>query len=151
MPWFRPQKCVRVFDGGWNAEAAAYQPAAIAGTWPQMESLLADTIPSLTHALIVLARPADLLQTKNSLLSAEQRQRLWRAFRVPIFEQIIGDHGVVLAAECEAHSGLHIESATRKLRGLSTDKTPCGCGRTSPRIMHREQIEYGRAAAASVR
>jgi hypothetical protein len=136
VPWFhhRSDSGVRIFSRGWDAEAAAYQPAAIAGTWLQMESLLVHKIESLTHALIVLARSSD------SLLTIEQRQQLWRAFRVPVFEQIIGANGVPLAAECEAHAGLHIESPKLKIGGCSIEDAPCGCGRDSHRIKAVEQI-----------
>jgi phenylacetate-CoA ligase len=41
-------------------------------------------------------------------LSEEDRNELWRAFEVPIFEQCLGPGGAVLAWECEAHDGLHI-------------------------------------------
>lgn len=147
VPWFksRSRGLVRVFDEGWDAEAAAYRPAAIAATWPQMESLLAYKVASLTHALIVLARPEDLL------LTVEQRQRLWRAFRVPVFEQIVGENGALLAAECEAHAGLHIQSPKLDAAGLSIESAPCGCGRTTPRIGLQGQAEEIRAAAAYAR
>ncbi len=134
-----------MFDEGWDAAAGAYRPAAIAATWPQMESLFAQKIASLTHALIVLARAED------TLLTLEQRRRLWRAFRVPVFEQIIGENGALLAAECEAHAGLHIESRKLEVAGLSLESAPCGCGRTTPRIRRQGQAEEIRAAAAYAR
>jgi len=110
-----------------------------------MEALLAHRIPSLTHALIVLARPGD------TLLTLEQRQGLWRAFRVPVFEQIIGENGALLAAECEAHAGLHIQSPKLDVAGLSIENGPCGCGRTTPRIGVQAQTEEIRATAAYAR
>jgi hypothetical protein len=143
--WSRARGVVRVFDRGWNSEAEAYRPAAIAGTWRQMESLLSHQIASLTHAVIVLARPDD------SLLTTDQRQQLWSAYRVPVFEQIIGEHGTLLAAECEAHDGLHIESPKLDLADLSVERGACGCGRTTPRIRSVRQIEEIRAVAAYAR
>jgi hypothetical protein len=155
VPWFRTngfksrslrsRGVVRVFEGGWDADAEAYQPAAIAGTWHQLESLLAHTTASPTHALIVLARRLDLL------LTMEQRKQLWQAFRVPVFEQIIGGNGALLAAECEAHAGLHIESSKLEVAGLSVESGLCGCGRTTARIGGQGQIEEIRAAAAYAR
>ena len=154
MPWFslrtRSRGGVRVFEDGWNAEAAAYRPEAIAATWPQIEALLASKIESLTHAVIVLARAKDPLRN-DTLLTLAQREQLWRAFRVPVFEQIIGERGSLLAAECEAHAGLHIESPKLEVAGLSVESGPCGCGRTSPRIILEGQIEEIRAAAAYAR
>jgi hypothetical protein len=128
---------VRVFGAsvvrdGWDAAAAAFAPNAIAATWPQLEALLPERIPSLTHALIVLARPGELL------LTAEQRERLWKAFRVPVFQQVVTRSGVLLAAECEAHDGLHLESSNIVPIGLPLDRTPCGCGRKTPRLKFPE-------------
>jgi hypothetical protein len=134
-----------VFRSGWSAEAAEYKPAVIAGTWLQMESLLEQKIESLTHALIVLTR------SEGSLLTMQQRLRLWQAFRVPVFEQIIGANGALLAAECEAHAGLHIESPSSKFAGWSIESGPCGCGRTAARIGVEDEAGKLRATAASAR
>jgi hypothetical protein len=132
QPWFRERGMVRIFPEGWSAVAAAFAPAAIAATWPQLEALLPQHIPSLTHSIIVLATPADLLLTPH------QRDRLWRAFRVPVFEQIIGDRGELLAAECEAHDGLHVVGIGKQQPAFATifpvDTAPCGCGKKSPRL-----------------
>ena len=143
-PWFRARGLVRVFPEGWGGASANFAPCAIAGTWPQIENLLADSIPSLTHALIVLARPDDLL------LTDAQRDKLWRAFRVPVFEQIIGERGVLLAAECEAHDGLHIEQASFTSK-LPRDESPCGCGRKTPRVRPAPRVQPVRTIAAYAR
>jgi hypothetical protein len=147
-PWFRappsrPQSPVRLFDRGWCPAAVAYRPQAIAGRWARLESLLTVKLESLTHAVIVLARVGD------DLLTMERRQRLWTAFRVPVFEQIIGANGVLLAAECEAHAGLHIESARFDLSSRLIETAPCGCGRPGPRLKLAAQVAKARAAAAS--
>ena len=63
------------------------------------------------------------------MLTREQRERLWKAFRVPVFQQVVTRSGVLLAAECEAHDGLHMESSKFVAIGLPLDRTPCGCGR----------------------
>lgn len=148
VPWFQAgsHSGIRVFHDGWSA-AAAYRPAAIAGTWRQMEPLLGHNIESLTHALIVLARSGD------ALLTMAQRQQLWRTFRVPVFEQIIGGNGARLAGECEAHDGLHLESPERNVAAfcgpLSIERSPCGCGRITPRFKLLEPMAEARAAAPS--
>jgi hypothetical protein len=162
LPWFRPAGRVRVFPEGWGAGARAFQPAAIAGEWRQLEALLSERIPSLTHAVIVLARQP------GELLSECQRERLWRAFQVPLFEQIVTEKGSALAMECDAHDGLHVESPalwinsrTTDSQGAATspkfllrltprpgacrllgeqwlDSSPCGCGRKTPRLKLRD-------------
>jgi hypothetical protein len=128
VPWFRSSGVVRVFSGGWSAAAAAFAPEAIAGTWPQLEALLPEKIPSLTHALIVVAR-AD-----EPLVTLAQRRRLWNAFGVPVFQQIVGANGSLLGAECEAHDGLHIESSKFAAAGGLVEPAPCGCGRKTARL-----------------
>jgi hypothetical protein len=60
-------------------------------------------LPELTTAIIVLTSLAD------SPLAEHHRDLLWRAFRVPVFEQLRGWDGAIIARECEVHDGLHIE------------------------------------------
>lgn len=132
VPWFRAARRlagpVRVFPDGWNPEAAAFAPAAVAGMLAQIRALALVQIPSLTHALIVLARPG------GRRLAESDRERLWQDFRLPAFEQIIGPSGDLLAAECEAHDGLHVESPDLPLERETIDTSPCPCGRKTPRI-----------------
>ena len=108
VPWFHENafenRPLRVFRDGWNEDAAAFAPAAVAGTFEQLRELAHSGVPSLTHSIIVLWRAGE------PRLSEADRDALWSAFRVPVFEQVIGKSGKLLAAECEAHDGLHIES-----------------------------------------
>lgn len=46
---------------------------------------------------------------RNGLITDWDRETLWRRFEVPVFEQLLDDSGRVIARECEAHSGLHLE------------------------------------------
>ncbi|HEV3342634.1 MAG TPA: hypothetical protein VG125_19840, partial [Pirellulales bacterium] len=85
-------------------------------------------------------------------LTEEDRERLWRAFRVPVFEQRIDESGCLLAAECEAHDGLHIEARELHPRpGEVLETAPCGCGRTTPRLIAPERVENLRKVAAYAR
>jgi len=147
VPWFRKswlgESRVRVFDG-WTLESAAFAPAAIVATRVQLLAL-AQTPPQLTHALIAVSRPQEML------LSAADRDQLWRAFRVPVFEQIIGPRGQRLATECEAHDGLHVEESTRDWTGFTTDTGLCACGRRTPRVSSPIPVERVRAAAMFAR
>ena len=147
VPWVRSNGVVRVFPQGWDAETASFTPAAIAGSWPQLEALLPVKIPSLTHAIIVLARHP------GHLLTQPQRERLWQAFRVPVFEQILDENGALLAGECEAHDGLHIESAKLAVAPEWMDTAICGCGRKTPRLRRRTEgsMDALRAVAAYAR
>lgn len=48
--------------------------------------------------------------TDHGEIGEEDRERFWRVFQVPVFEQRLGFDGRVIAYECEAHHGLHIET-----------------------------------------
>ncbi|HEY2843313.1 MAG TPA: hypothetical protein VGJ09_06670 [Bryobacteraceae bacterium] len=104
-----------------------------------------DPLPEFTHAVIVLACPGD------PLLPDSDRALLWRAFRVPVFEQIVGPRGALLAAECEAHNGLHVEAPGMSWDGYRLELAPCGCGRKSPRLAPAEPAEPARSAMAYAR
>jgi hypothetical protein len=135
---------VQTFAEGWTPAAAAFAPAALAGTREQLLCLASEP-PRLTHALIVLARPGE------HLIAAAERDRLWRAFGVPIFEQIIAGDGRLLAAECEAHDGLHVAIAGRAWDGYFMETAGCPCGQKSPRLHAPDPVERERAAAAYAR
>ncbi len=141
---FRSTGNTRVFERGWGKEAADFCPLAIAA--PPAWLLALPPVPSVSNALIALVRPYE------PPLSEDARERLWRAFRVPIFEQIIDEECCLLAQECEAHDGLHIESPLACPReGEILETAPCGCGRTSPRLIAPERAANLRRVAAYAR
>jgi hypothetical protein len=144
-PWFRETADVRIFPRGWTAEAESFAPEAIAATWPQLRELARNNSVSPTRALIVVARPG------SALLSNANREALWRVFHVPVFEQIIGARGKLLAAECEAHDGLHIEVEGVIAVGFALDGRTCACGRKTPRLTPSRPVERARAVAAYAR
>jgi hypothetical protein len=122
----------------WSKELQRFEPEAIAATLEQFKRLAHAKIPRPRNAVIVLhrsARPGDDGQTKgDARLTEADRDWLWDTFRVPIFEQIIGENGELLATECEAHNGMHIESARLPGDPRDLDITPCPCGRDTPRL-----------------
>jgi len=149
VPWFYENvlenRPLRVFREGWCGDAAAFAPAAVAGTFAQLRELACDGIPSLTHSLIVLWRAGE------PRLSEADRDTLWAAFRVPVFEQVIGKSGKRLAAECEAHDGLHVESPALPLDNECVEDAPCPCGRKTPRIGVTQGAASERRIAAYAR
>lgn len=104
---------------------SAVAPEALAGTLEQIEALAG--MVRLTHAVIVFRDP-----THPRLTDAE-RDRLWRAFEVPIFEQVIAADGTLVAWECEAHEGLHVASP-KLISGVALDRERCACGSLTPRL-----------------
>jgi hypothetical protein len=143
---FRSGGNIHVFENGWSDEAANFAPAAIAATLAQLDALGTMPIPSLRNAVIALVRPGE------PHLSEDDRERLWRAFRVPVFEQRIDQSCNLLAAECEAHDGLHIEASELSPRdGEILETAPCGCGKTTPRLIAQQRAENLRKVAAYAR
>ncbi len=135
---FRPKGPIRVFAEGWTEQTARFHPQSIAGRLDQLYAL--DGAARPTHALIAVRRPLDLPVTDDD------RDRLWRIFGVPLFEQIVDANARLLAAECEAHDGLHLESASFTAADYEIDGTPCGCGNPSPRLVEKAKV---RTTAAS--
>jgi len=123
----------------------SFEPTAIAATAEQFRVMCGFLIPSLNHALIVLDRPS------WPRLTEADRNAFWRAFRVPVFEQIIAPNGQLLAGECEAHDGLHIEAPGLRLTQDMLDSTPCPCGRRIPRFGVRRAAQQERRVAAYAR
>ena len=143
---FRSAGNTRVFENGWSEDVATFAPASIAAAPAQLDALRGTRIPSLRNALIALVRPGE------RSLSEQDREHLWQAFRVPVFEQRVDHSGALLASECEAHDGLHIESAeAAPCSGELIETAPCGCGRTTPRLMSPERVENLRKVAAYAR
>ena len=142
----RPNYPVQIFPEGWSEKVSAFAPAAIAAPRERLWGLVAaGQAPVLTHAVISLEKRGD------PLLSSSERAWLWRAFRVPVFEQIIEPDGELLAGECEAHDGLHIELPGLSWQGYRMELSPCGCGRKTPRITPTAPVERTRSAAAYAR
>jgi hypothetical protein len=107
------------------------------------------------------------------VLTQQQRDQIWAYYQVPLFEQLVGTDGKVIAMECEVHSGLHISladaflecvegeivvtsltdtehPAIRLWSGLTgrIDATPCECGRVEARLIGLGRSAQDRSAIA---
>ena len=136
-------------------DLANFQPQALVGSASDLLRLHSRiepgvlTLNSVDHAVFVLT------QCGHSPLSDVLRVSLWQAFGVPLFELFIGSRGRLLASECEAHEGWHIEPGNHfslvngKLlvevplrKGIHTglraefDRTLCPCGREGVRLVN---------------
>lgn len=114
-----------------------YVPAAIVAPL-HFALMLADQkqsgaldIPELSHSVVVLTTFDD------TPLANRHRDLLWRAFGVPVFEQLRREDGWVIARECEVHDGLHLDSELTA-PGLESwgeiVREHCECGAESPRL-----------------
>jgi hypothetical protein len=115
-------------------------------------------LPSLTTAIVVLS------SVDHSPLSWRQRDLLWRAFGVPVFEQLRGWEGAIIARECEVHDGLHIDEAavavelrrgellvTHARTGLTGEivRGLCECGAETPRLRNINVLSPKATVAAA--
>ncbi len=160
---FRETRNVRVLADNWSRKLKRYRPHAIAGPAGVLRALSLAVrdgrvdMPPLTHAVVVFTG------MEHGLLRQADRDLFWRVFQVPLFEQLRGLGGELLATECEAHYGLHIcttesvlemEASSsgselvytsltslqypllRLATGLAGDlhDAPCGCGEATPRL-----------------
>ena len=102
-------------------------------------------LPSLKSALIVLT---SVQLPESASIAPHHRDLLWRAFGLPVFEQLRGLDGRVAARECEVHDGLHFtpdaDSAANDGASLLMDlpagcdaevvREHCECGAETPRL-----------------
>ncbi len=137
VPGFCETRTVRTFAGGWTRETARFHPTAVAGPLNAVLELARRGI-RLKHSVIVFSPGFD------SCLTGSERDKLWRAFGVPVFEQVLGPGNELLASECEAHDGLHVILGSPR---LPLDRTKCGCGSILPRVIQMETLQSLRASA----
>ncbi len=145
---------VKVFEReGWIA-LETYRPRVLVGGTAHLHELalrvernLLD-LSSVDHAVFALTHCGE------EPLSDVLRVVFWQAFGVPVYELFMG-RGGILACECEAHDGWHVEpgasfrisegellldrSGAKAMRtGLrgSIETEICPCGREAPRLMN---------------
>ncbi len=121
LPGFKRQASVKSFapppgHHRWLDRLERYRPECLAGSLGELLFLAslkcskALELPSLGHSLVVIFR------TEQPWLTAEDREDLWAAFGLPVYEQIYSFTGL-LGSECEAHDGLHITKGATWSRG----------------------------------
>jgi hypothetical protein len=166
---FMPDAALREFSSGDIRLLAEYEPEALVLSLPLALGLANEKgRPAVTNWMVVLTSVAGLP------LEQHHRDLLWRAFGVPVFEQLQGWDGAVIARECEVHDGLHVDQhaaivethageliATqltavehpilRARTGLTAEllKEHCECGAETPRIRNlallRQKARYAAA------
>ena len=129
---FEESDTVRVFPRGWTDAAARFRPTSIAGA---VEALLAMARyeVELQHAVIAFT---DL----HARLRDPDREFLWQMFGVPVFEQCLGPGNQLVAAECEAHQGMHVCGLVPSEWDGEVEREKCGCGSTAPRLVERKLV-----------
>ena len=130
VPGFEETRAVRVFGGGWTDRLARFQPASVAGPVEELRRLTQSGL-RLEHAVIVFTYQGE------GELSQVDRELFWRAFGVPVFEQVLDDSNRLVATECEAHAGLHVVTGSP---AGDLDTEVCGCGNRTPRLSRGTRI-----------
>ena len=71
----------------------------------------------------------------EALMTDADRDYIWHTFRVPAFEYLLDGGGEIIARECEAHEGLHLDRAPESLGRATVTEQPCDCGQSGVRLM----------------
>lgn len=128
----RQSRSVRCFPS-WDERIGSEAPDAIAANLALLRELAvrildgrAPALP-LRHSLTVFTSPGDELNPVD-------RELLWRAFAVPVFEQRLDGQGRLVAFECEAHDGLHLTGTARVAALLTGRWERCACGKLGPKL-----------------
>jgi hypothetical protein len=106
---FKQSMRVRCFRDYKDPKLGRFAPHTLAGPIDLVRALAnaienrAVEVPPFQNAIIAFT---GILE---GTLTEEDRDRFWRLFEVPVFEQFRGFAGELLAWECEAHQGLHIQ------------------------------------------
>jgi hypothetical protein len=93
-------------------------------------------LPSLELAIVVFST---MDYPDHGLLDSHHRDLLWKAFCLPVFEQLRGRDGKVIARECEIHDGMHFEPEAFEAQtgvGFPAEIVEgyCDCGFETPRL-----------------
>ncbi len=138
----------------WN-ELQAYRPSVLIGYGFDLQRL-AQTVRHGDIDLTTVDRAIFALTDSGSNpVSEKLREDLWRTFGVPLYELIVVPGCRLLASECEAHDGWHVQAdasaysihgelvydvppVTRLHTGFTgeIETSPCPCGRPTPRLQN---------------
>jgi hypothetical protein len=123
-PNYQEKDGVRAFDENQLPEIQSYRP-----------EILAATVHVLLRLAPLIRIPRALVAFSGARLGPlthRDRDLLWQAFQIPVFEHSLAPDGAVFARECEAHDGLHLYLPRHNQGSLRPD--PCPCGRPEPLI-----------------
>jgi hypothetical protein len=158
-PWFHLERSAHVF--------APLDLRALERFQPRCVMAPPDVLVQIARAAVERGLRLDALELAISLagihkppMGRSDRDLFWNVFRTPVHEQFRGYQGELLAAECEFHDGLHVQTKTAVMEAdsdgqllvtsmgnlrypvlrLATELTVeilqsgCACGRTSPKL-----------------
>lgn len=139
----------------------AERPDAIAGTKESLRRLCRHLVACHSDFRFVDRAVFVVTAVGERPLNDQVRDELWHLFGVPVFELFVAGDGVILAHECEAHDGWHVNGSVAqfvKLRGEphlvlrrpmpdggytaigvgftgAVTRRPCACGLQTQRVV----------------
>jgi phenylacetate-coenzyme A ligase PaaK-like adenylate-forming protein len=110
-PWFRAEEPARPFPATEPLAKTAkalnrYAPDVIVASPGVLTRLAQTDLKIPRRAIIAVQGPG------TAMLREAERELLWKRFKVPVFQQLRGFQGELLAAECDAQVGFHVNAAT---------------------------------------
>jgi hypothetical protein len=87
-----------------------FRANVVAGPFSALERLADDVQRGATGLAAAVRRITVHSRVDRELLRDAERDLLWRAFRLPVFEEVRGLDNELLAWECDAHAGLHVDA-----------------------------------------
>lgn len=130
-------------------------PLSIAVSYAAQRLAGSNLLPSLRSAIIILSSSTP----PGVPMTDDHRDLLWHAFGLPVFEQLLGPDGAVVAHECEVHDGLHAECVSIDPQsaelivmgqplGCSAEIVTghCDCGLETPRLRNLTGLRKQAAA-----
>jgi len=171
-PWFRTEEPARSFPGPEPLSKTAksinrFEPDVLVAPTGHLVRLVRTAVEPPRRALIAIQSPG------MNMIREADRELLWQRFKVPLYQQLRGFQGELLATECDAQVGFHANEATahwevrrqmllytsfvdlrhpvlRLASGWSGDleTSRCGCGCLSLRIFPYERQRYNPQLAA---
>jgi hypothetical protein len=89
-------------------EVSSFAPQIVAGTTETLQTFADGVIRGEWHLRPLDTAVFNLTPLGHDPLTPAQRDKLWRAFHVPIYDLLFDRDEGVLASECEAYEGWHV-------------------------------------------
>jgi hypothetical protein len=91
-------------------ELSSFAPQVLAGMTEDLENFAYGVFLGAWEAPPLDTAVFNLTVLGHDPITASRREKLWRAFRVPVYELLFDREAGVLASECEAHEGWHVRN-----------------------------------------
>lgn len=126
MEGFVETEKIMCFPEGWSSDLEHFRPESLAGPVSMLRRMATSVFNRGAH-FPALKRPivafTGLPFGDAGVLTDADRDQFWKAFSVPVHEYFLGHRHEVLARECDARSGLHIDPVQAVVEILDPEDT----------------------------